>query len=375
MRIAVNTRFLLKNRLDGIGWFTYETMKRITRWHPEHEFFFLFDRDYEPEFIFAENVNPVVLHPQSRHPILWYIWFEHSVRRFIDDNRIDLFISPDGYLSLSSIIPQVGVIHDINFHHFPKTIPPFASWYCNHFFPKFAKKGIRIATVSEFSKNDIAKSYGINPHKIDVVNNGANERYTPLSPLAVEETRLLLTDGCPYFVFVGAFNPRKNIIRLLQAFDLFKTLTPSAIKLVIVGNSMYDTSKMLNALKKLKFKGDVIFTGRLPVEKLREVIGSSLAMTYVSYYEGFGIPLLEAMNCDIPLVASNSTSIPEVAGDAAIYVDPFSVDSIAQGMTQIHNDDELRNGLINNARKQREKFSWDKTAQSLYACMMRAVDI
>ncbi len=373
MRIAVNTRFLLKNKLDGIGWFTYETMKRITLWHPEHEFFFLFDRDYDPEFIFSENVKPVVLRPQSRHPFLWYIWFEYSVRRFIGKNRIDLFISPDGYLSLKSLVPQVAVIHDINFHHFPKTIPPIASWYCNYFFPKFARKGIRLATVSEYSKNDIASNYNINPDKIDVVYNGANELYTPLTSKEIDETRMLLTNGSSYFVFVGAFNPRKNLIRLLQAFDLFKKRTQSDLKFVIVGDKMYDTSRMMNALKELEFNGDVIFTGRMQVDKLRLVIGSALAMTYVSYYEGFGIPLLEAMNCDVPLVASNCTSIPEVAGGAATYVDPFNVESISEGMNLIYNDDELRKSLILSARREREKFSWDQTAQSLYNCMMKSV--
>lgn len=123
MKIAVNTRLLLKNRLEGIGWFTYETMKRIAQWHPEHEFFFLFDRPYDPKFIFSNNITPVVLYPQSRHPILWYLWFEVSVKRFLKSNSIDLFISPDGYMSLSSDVPQLGIIHDINFFHYPNDLP------------------------------------------------------------------------------------------------------------------------------------------------------------------------------------------------------------------------------------------------------------
>jgi glycosyltransferase involved in cell wall biosynthesis len=373
MRIAVNTRFLLKNRLEGIGWFTFETMKRITQSHPEHEFFFLFDRNFDPEFIFSNNVTPVVLCPQSRHPILWYLWFEYSVFRFLKKNRIDLFVSTDGYLSLKSDVPQIGVIHDINFYHYPQTIPPFARWYYNYFFPKFAQKGIRLVTVSEFSKNDIAKNYGIDPEKIDVAHNGANEFYTPLEANEIELTRKLISNGLPYFVFVGAFNPRKNIIRLLQAFDQFKKNTQSNIKLVVVGDKMYDTSKMMDTLNGMEFKEEVIFTGRLQVDKLQKIIGSAIAMTYVSYYEGFGIPLLEAMKCDLPIVASNCTSIPEIAGDAAIYVDPFSIDSISNGMTLIYNDEDLRNRLIINARKQREKFNWDYTAAILYGCMQKAI--
>ncbi len=119
MQIAVNTRLLLSNRLEGIGWFTFETLKRIVRDHPEHHFFFLFDRKYSPEFIFGPNVTPVVLAPQSRHPLLWYIWFEYAVGKFLRKNNIDLFISPDGYLPLKSSVPSISVIHDINFAHYP----------------------------------------------------------------------------------------------------------------------------------------------------------------------------------------------------------------------------------------------------------------
>lgn len=373
MRIAVNTRFLLKNRLEGIGWFTYETIKRIVNSHPEHEFFFLFDRPYDSEFIFASNVHPVVLSPQARHPFLWYIWFEYSVRRFIEKNDIDVFVSTDGYISLKTKIPQVAVIHDINFFHYPKSLPFLARKYYNHFFPKFAHKSSRIATVSEFSKFDIAKSYGIDPSKIDVACNGANELYCPLGEDEIRETRATLADGKLYFIFVGAFNPRKNLVRLLHAFDDFKSKTHSDFKLVIVGDKMYGTSAMMRIYNSLKHKDDVIFTGRLQVEKLKLVIGSALAMTYVSYYEGFGIPLLEAMKCEIPILASNCTSIPEVAGDAAIYVDPFSIDSIVDGMKTISSDESLRVKLISNARLQRQKFSWDFTAQALYESIMKSV--
>lgn len=373
MRIAVNTRLLIKDRLEGIGWFTYETIKRIVNSHPEHEFFFLFDRPFDSEFIFASNVHPVVLSPQARHPLLWYIWFEYSVRRFIEKKDIDVFLSTDGYISLKTNISQVAVIHDINFFHYPKSLPFLARKYYNHFFPKFAHKSNRIATVSEFSKFDIVKCYGIDPNKIDVACNGANELYKPLEVSEINKIRAIYTQGKPYFIFIGAFNPRKNLARLLQAFDKFKLETKSDFKLVIVGDKMYGTSGMMKIYNSLNYRDDVIFTGRLQVENLCKVVASAYAMTYVSYYEGFGIPLLEAMKCDIPILASNCTSIPEVAGDAAIYVDPFNIDSIVDGMKTITSNESLRVKLISNARLQRQKFSWDFTAKALYECIMKSV--
>jgi len=115
MNIAVNTRLLLKNRLEGIGRFTLETFKRITVAHPEHNFIFLFDRNYSEEFIFSSNVTPMVVRPQARHPLLFKIWFEWSVNKALKKCKADLFISPDGYLSLSSKLPAIAVIHDLNF--------------------------------------------------------------------------------------------------------------------------------------------------------------------------------------------------------------------------------------------------------------------
>ena len=173
--IAVNTRFLIKNKLEGIGLFTCESLKRITHAHPEIDFYFLFDRDFDAEFIFAENVKPVVLFPQARHPFLWYWWFEISVAGWLNKNKPDLFLSTDGYACLKTEVPQVTVMHDLAFKHFKNHVPFIARKYYEYFMPRFAQKAKRVATVSEFSKQDIVNQYGIAADKIDVVYNGAKE--------------------------------------------------------------------------------------------------------------------------------------------------------------------------------------------------------
>jgi glycosyltransferase involved in cell wall biosynthesis len=366
MRIAINTRFLIMNKLEGIGWFTYETLSRIVRSHPEHHFYFIFDRKPDPKFIFSTNVTPVILYPQARHPILWYLWFEFSVRRFLKRIKPDLFISTDGFLPLHSSIPSIGVIHDINFHHYAEGLPLLTRKYYNHFFTQFAHKASRIVTVSEYSKNDIAKSFNVSEDKIDVVYNGVNTKFKPVDEEEKVKVREVYSNGNPYFVFVGALNPRKNVARLLQAFDLFLEMSGMNYSLVIVGEKMFMTKDITNAYKSMKNKDTVSFTGRLQVDELRRVVGAATAMTFVPYFEGFGIPMLEAMNCDVPLIASDRTSMPEVAGDAAYYVDPFSVESIAQAMKLIAIDEKLRDGLVAKAQKRKLLFSWDITAEKFY---------
>ncbi len=373
MEIVVNTRLLLKNKLEGIGWFSYETLKRITRSHPDDHFVFLFDRDFDEEFIFSDNITPIILSPQARHPFLFYWWFEFSVADFLNKYKPDVFLSPDGYLSLSSNVKQLAVIHDLNFEHYPNDVPFLVRKYYKYFFPKFARKATRIATVSEFSKNDIIKHYDISPAEIDVVYDGCNDMYTPIDETLQLQTKKKFSGNCDYFLFVGALHPRKNISRLFEAFDKFKSTQSSDVKMLIVGEKYYWTSEIKKTYINMRFKDDVIFTGRLSPDDLKNVLGSALAMTYVPYFEGFGIPIIEAMNCDTPVITSNLTSMPEIAGEAAILVDPFSTDSIANAMLSIYKDADLRNALIIKGRQRKLDFSWDKTADALWKSIERTV--
>jgi glycosyltransferase involved in cell wall biosynthesis len=369
LKIVVNTRLLLKDKLEGIGRFTFETLKRITTSHPEHHFIFLFDRPYSDEFIFSENITPVILSPQARHPFLFYWWFEFSVHTILKDLDADLFLSPDGYLPLSSKTTSLAVIHDLSFEHYPKDFSWLVSKYYRHFFPKFARKADRIVTVSEFSKQDIINTYKIPSHKIDVVHNGVNTEFRPFTSENQIKIRALYSNGFPYFLFVGSLHPRKNIARLFTAFDQFKSQTDSDVKLVIVGARYRWSSEIKMSFDNMKHKEDVIFTGRLPETELPGIMASAFALVYVPYFEGFGIPILEAMKSGVPVITSNLTSMPEVSGDAAINVDPFSVESISSAMVKIEKDKKLREELIIKGKDRASKFSWDKAAEELWVSM------
>ncbi len=366
MIIAVNTRLLQKGKLEGIGWFTRETLSRITRNHPEHQFIFLFDRPYDNDFVFSENVKPVVISPPTRHPFLWFLWFEIMIPMVLRKYKADLFLSPDGYLSLNTKVKQLAVIHDINFAHRPKDLPWLTAHYYNHFFPKFAKKAKRLATVSYYSKEDLIRTYKIHPDDIDVVYNGVNTLYTPTTSEEQEATRQKYTDGKQYFLYIGSLHPRKNICGLLRAYDAFRTSMETDIKLVITGGEMFKTEEISKTYEGMRFKEDVVFTGRLPIEELHQVLGAALALTFVPYFEGFGIPVIEGMSAGIPVICSNTTSLPEVGGNAVLYADPFVVSQIKDAMVQIASDETLREELIQKGKKQLQQFSWDKTADHLW---------
>lgn len=371
MKIVVNTRFLIKNKMEGIGVFTAESFKRICRNHPEHEFIFLFDRTFDKEFIFSKNVTGLVLSPPARHPVLWFIWFECSVKKFLKKADADLFISCDGFVPLRTKTKTLAVIHDLAFEHYPKDIPFLVRYYYQYFFPKFAWNANRIATVSEYSKQDLLDWYSIDQDKIDVVYNGAAEHFRPVAEERKKEIHQKFSDGKEYFIYVGALHQRKNIVNLLKAYDQFRSESDLGIKLLIVGRKAWGTSEMDKTYETMTYKSDVIFTGRLSDEDLASTLASALALVYISYFEGFGIPLIEAMNCDVPIITSDQSSLPEVAGKAAIIVEPFDVEDISSAMKRIAENENLRNKLIEKSRIQRTKFSWDKTAELMWESIIK----
>lgn len=371
MKIAVNTRFLLPNKLEGIGWFSYEILKRLTQTHSEVEWLFIFDRPYKQEFVFADNVKPIIAPPQARHPILWYIWFEFSLPRIFKREKPDVFLSPDGYLSLSSEVPSISVIHDLNFEHNPDNIPRLAGKYYRYFFPKYARHATRIATVSNYSRQDIIKLYGIEPEKIDLVYNGCGDFFSPIPAERKVEVANRISGGHPYFIFIGALNPRKNISGMMEAFARYRR-EGGKNKFVIVGEKMFWSKSISDAYDNHPYKEDIIFTGRLEGNALNEVLASSSALLFVSHFEGFGIPIVEAFKCEVPVITSTTTSMPEVAGDAAILCHPDNPDEIARAMKDME-DEELRQDLIDKGSKRANKFSWDKSAEMMWNCIEKTL--
>ena len=374
MRICVNTRLLLPGKLEGIGRFTKETLKLLTELHPEHEFIFIFDRKYSEEFIFNSNVKPVVAFPQARHPVLWYLFFEWGVPPVLRKYTPDVFLSPDGWLSLRTRVPSIPVIHDLNFYHNPGWVSPLPRYYYYRYFPKFIQKATRIATVSEFSRQDISSRFKVPASQIDVVYNGIHDTHRPLGNEDISATRKRYADGAPYFLFLSLVHPRKNLTRIIGAYNRFRDTNQANIPLLIVGATKYMTEDTRSAHHNSPYRDQIKFLGRLPGEELRMILGSGLALVYASLFEGFGIPILEAMQSCIPVITSDTTSMPEVGGNAVCYVDPYNEESIAEAMARIYHDENYREHLVRAGVDQLNKFSWKKTAELLWDSVLRGVN-
>jgi glycosyltransferase involved in cell wall biosynthesis len=369
MKIAVNTRFLLPNKMEGFGWYTYEITKRLVENNPNHEFIFFFDRPYDSKFIFASNVTPVVLSPPARHPILFYIWFEFAVKKALRRYKADVFFSPDGYLSLASDVKQIAVIHDLNFEHFPKDIPWTPRVYLRHFFPKFARKATKIITVSNYSKQDICKTYNIPEEKITAIWNAASPVFSVLEDIEKNKIKEEFAQNAEYFLFVGAIHPRKNVGRLIQAYSNYLKQGGTK-KLLIVGENLWKNNAKFSIQVESNIAENIIFTGHLSLEKLAAVMASAFCFVFVPYFEGFGIPLVEAMQSGVPIIAGNRTSLPEVVGDAAILVNPFSPEEICNALFEIEANAQLRNELIQKGLERSRLFSWDEAAKKVWEVIL-----
>jgi len=373
MNIAVNARFLLKGKLEGIGYFTQEVFNILARQYPEHRFYFLFDRPYNKDLIVSNNIHPLGVPFPTRHPILWKYWYDIKLPLILRKIKADVFVSTDGFCSLNSKVPQCLVVHDLGFLHQPAAYKKSHLWFYRFFTPKFLRKAKTLATVSEFSKTDIVDSYHIKPEKIRVVYSAAKEIFRPLpfeEQWAIKEKH---AGGKEYFLYAGAIQPRKNIINLLKAFSVFKKRQKSEMKLILVGRIAWKNTAILQSLKTYKYRQDVILTGYLEETELVKLMSACYAFIYPSVFEGFGVPVIEAMKCQTPVLTSANSSMQEIAEDAALYFNPADYQDIADKLMLIYKDENKRAQLVEKGKHVADRYSWDRTANLLWHSILDAV--
>lgn len=263
-----------------------------------------------------------------------------------------IFFTPGFNPSLVSNIPYTFTIHDLIHLHFPGNDKQLKKLYYDLHIKRAAKKAFHIFTVSEYSKQTILDWAKLPEEKVMVAGNGISSVFTPHG--------LGYTPGFPYLLHVGNTKPHKNIIRLLDAFS--QARIDQQIKLIF---TQAFTPEVTEKIKQLHLQQRVVSLSHLSEIQLAEVYRGALGVTFPSLYEGFGLPVIESMACGTPVLTSNLTSLPEVAGDAAYLIDPYDTDSITHGIEQLIDDNALRQTLIEKGFKRIQQFSWDKTTAKI----------
>ena len=373
MRIAVNTRFIVPAQLEGYGYFTREVFFLLAHNHPEHQFIFFFDRPFNENLVFPKNVTPVVVPPKARHALSFRWWFDVKIPLALKKYNADVFVSPDGFCSLITKVPQVLVIHDLAFIHHPKFIPTLHRFFYKRYTPLFLKKAAVIATVSEFSKKDIVDQYQVDEQKIINVSSAAKHIFQPVEWDEKEAIKTEYADGCEYFVFVGGIHPRKNLLNLLKAFSLFKKRQRSNMKLLVAGRLAWDYDKITEKIETYKFRQDVKLLGYMGEAALAKLVAAAYALVFPSYFEGFGVPILEAMQSHVPVITSNTSSMPEIGETAALYADPTDAADIADQMKRIFTNENMRSQLVEKGKVVAAKYTWQRTSELMWQAIQQAV--
>ena len=272
-------------------------------------------------------------------------------------------------------VPVVATIHDLAFEHFPETFTRRGRMQLRLTVRRTARIAARIATVSEFSREDLIRTYGIAPDRIAVTPNGVEARYTPQPATENEALEVRRRFGIErdFLLAVGSLQPRKNLIRLVRAYAILREeWGAGAPQLVLVGRRLWLYREILAEIERHPWAKDVIVTGYVSDEVLPALYRAARVFVYPSLFEGFGLPPLEAMACGTPVVTSHTSSLPEVVGEAAVLIDPYSERDIAHAVLSSARDERVRSRLRAAGLQRAMEFSWRAAAEKTLALYREA---
>jgi len=269
----------------------------------------------------------------------------------------------------------VATIHDLSFEHLPKTFKRRSRAQLRLTVRRTAQKAAQILTLSAFSRDDIIETYAVDPERVLVTPPGAAANFAPVTN-ETELRRVRTSYGIErdYILALGSIQPRKNLVRLINAYSSLsrargKTQLP---QLVLAGKRGWLEAATIRAAEQSEARGDILFTGYVPDSDLPALYSGAMCFAYPSYFEGFGLPVLEAMQCGTPVIAGNRTSLPEAAGDAGVLCDPFDESAIAGALTQVIENPDYRAQLRVKGLEQAAAFSWQTTAKMTLEAYERA---
>lgn len=372
MRIAIST-LVTPARKTGVGNYIVHLLEGLQQVDQENDYFIFIGRDTRSLFsLHAPNFHPIWL-PISHDPRwlmrpAYYLWQNSLIYPHLRRHKIDLLHLPNLLPLLVSFVPTVVTIHDLAEYHVAK-YSPIRQAYRKGLPWLLARRASRVITVSHHTKKELMALTHIDSNKIDVTHEA-----TSLAPAELT-TSVAASYGLtkPYILYTGSALPHKNLQRLIQAFDLLKKRECIPHQLVFVGNHSHNPVLQTDLARSLLDSRNLIVANYVPDEVLPMLYQEAALFVLPSLYEGFGLPVLEAMTMGTPVVTSNISSLPEVAGDAAVLVDPFRVEAIADGMWAVLSDERLRQRLIAKGKQRASEFSWEQCARDTIRAYQKAL--
>ena len=277
------------------------------------------------------------------------------------------FVAP-----LVAATPSVITIHDLSFRRAPERFRGPHRAYLSLFTQLSCQRAKRLIAVSKFTKQEVMDVYGVPAEKIDVVYSGVDPWFSPPIPEAVAAFRELRGLPEKFILYVGTIEPRKNLSTLIRA---YAKLRPNGVKLICAGGRGWMYEDVFQTVEELRLSRDVIFPGYVAEEDLPMWYAAAKVFVYPSTYEGFGLPVIEAMACGTPTITTNASSLPEAAGDAALLVPPDDADALSEALARLLDSESLREELSARGLKHTDKFNWPDTARETARVYARALDL
>ena len=363
MHIMVQAADLDASRVDGTRVYLHELLKRFGTLAPDDRFTICHKGAFNPELAPPMLPNYADLVSPGRH-----LWMQTAFAKELFRLRPDRVFIPLQAVPVTTPAGTeiIAVVHDLAFKHFPKTFPSGARAKLNLLLGLMVRKASKIITVSESTKFDLIRYFpDIPSSRIRVIHHGVNHELYSRVVTDGEMADVLSKYGLEhesYILYVGAIQPRKNLVQLVQAFETAKAVHPE-MKLVIVGEKAWLSDGIVARIDRSRFRGDIILTGKVPFSELAAWYQGARFFAFPSLYEGFGLPILEAFAAGTPVLTGSLSSLPEVGGDAALYVDPHIEGDIARKLLMLWDDANLRDLLRERGRERAKLFSWDRCAE------------
>lgn len=311
----------------------------------------------------------------TRRPVQRILWEQLALPAAARSARLDLLHGPVNVNPLFSACPSVVTIHDLSFMRYPQAFPPLKRAYLRRQVQLSVRAARRVIAISKATQHDLVTLFGVDPARIDVVYNGVDAAFSAGAPHEVEEFRARRGLPARYILHLGTLEPRKNLTRLVQAFARLKAQDTNVphLKLVLAGGKGWFYDSLFAEVARLGLEGSVLFPGYIDDADLVGWYRAAAVFAYPSLMEGFGLPVLEALASGVPTVTSNVSSLPEVAGDAALLVDPSDVDALAAALGRLLQEPALAAELRSRGLRRAARFSWQRTAQETAAVYRRTL--
>ena len=361
MRIAINTLGPSKIKA-GIGNYVVNLVKELSKIDNKNEYTIFANKD-NAEYFTTNNPNfkTITLPNYTRTRFIRILWEQCRLPKLLKQMNIDILHSPGFIAPLKMTAKSIVTIHDMTFFSHPQYHTRFKQYYFKKMIPLTVKKANIIIADSENTKKDIHKYLNTEKSKIITIHLGASEDFKKIDRNKAKKfISKKYSIKNKFILFVGMIEPRKNLQRLVDAFIQIKN---PELKIVIVGKKGWQMEEFFKMIKDSKLEDTIIFPGYVPDEDLVKFYNAAEIFVYPSIYEGFGIPVLEALACGCPVITSNTSSMPEITGPAAKLIDPNDTDDIKKTIQKLLRNEQLRQTLGEEGIIQAKKFSWQKTAQ------------